>query len=99
MFRNYFKTGIRNLLRHKTLSAINIIGLATGIACCTLIALYVYNEISYDRFQKKADRIARVTMEYASDGVALKLAVTGNKVFPAFKRDFPEVENGTRTWP
>jgi putative ABC transport system permease protein len=96
MVRNYFKIAIRNLFHHKVLSGINILGLAAGISCCLLIALYVYNETSYDRFHKNANRIFRVTMEYSFDGVINKTSVTGNKLFPAFKRNFPEVENGVR---
>jgi putative ABC transport system permease protein len=99
MFRNYFKIAVRNLLRHKILSAINILGLATGIVCCLLITLYVFHETSYDRFHEKTDRIVRVTMEFAADGVVNKVSVTGNKVFPAFKRDFPEGETGVRMYP
>ena len=99
MFKNYFKIALRNISRSKFLSAINIMGLATGIACCLLISLYVFHETSYDRFHTKSDRIFRVTMEYAFDGVVNKIAVTGNKVLPAFKNVFPEVENGVRAYP
>ncbi len=98
MIKNYFKIAIRNLLGNKMLSFINILGLAIGIACCLLIALYVHHEMSYDKFHTKGDRIVRVTMEYAFDGEPSKVAVTGNKVFPAFRRDFPEVENGVRIY-
>ncbi len=52
MFRNYFKTAIRNLLRNKVYSFINIAGLSLGLACCLLIFLYSKDELSYDRFQK-----------------------------------------------
>ncbi|HEV3250194.1 MAG TPA: ABC transporter permease [Puia sp.] len=99
MLRSYFKIAIRNLLRNKMLSVINILGLGVGIACCVLITLFVLNETSYDRFHRNAGRIVRVTMEYAADGIPNKVSVTGNKVFPAFKKDFPEVENGVRTLP
>ncbi len=60
MIKNYFKIAFRNLLRNKAFTAINIFGLATGIATCLIIMLYVQNELSYDRFNKKADRIVRV---------------------------------------
>lgn len=98
MLKNYLKIALRNFRRHKTLSAINILGLATGIACCLLIALYVFHETSYDRFHEKSNRTVRVTMEYSFDGVVSKTSMTGNKVFPAFKRNFPEVENGVRMY-
>jgi putative ABC transport system permease protein len=99
MLQNYFKISIRKMLRHKIFAAINILGLATGIACCLIITIYVYFERSYDRFNKNAARIFRVTMEYSADNVVNKVSVTGNKVFPAFKRNFPEVETGVRLYP
>jgi len=99
MFRNYLKIAWRNLRQNKLLSGINILGLATGIACCLLIAMYVFQEKSYDRFHKNADRIVRATMELSYNGNLTKVAVTGTKVLPEFKRVFPEVENGVRTYP
>ena len=60
MFRNYLIVAVRNLLRHRVYSAINILGLAVGMACCILILLFVLDEVSYDRFHEKADRIYRV---------------------------------------
>ena len=99
MIKHYFKIALRNLGRHKLLSGINILGLATGIACCLLIALYVFHEKSYDRFHKNADRIVRATMELSFNGNVTKVAVTGTKVLPEFKRVFPEVEDGVRLYP
>ncbi len=61
MLRNYFQVAIRNLTKRKGFAFINILGLAIGVACCLLIAIYVFNELSYDRFHTKADRIYRVT--------------------------------------
>ena len=61
MLKNYFKIGARNLRRHKGYTFINITGLAVGMACCLLIVLFVQDELSYDRFHEKADRIYRVT--------------------------------------
>ena len=60
MLRNYLKIGFRQLLKHKGYSAINIFGLAIGIACFVLILLYVQDEQSYDRYHSKADRIYRI---------------------------------------
>jgi putative ABC transport system permease protein len=98
MLTNYFKIAWRNLRQNKLLSGINILGLSTGIACCLLIAMYVFQEKSYDRFHKKADRIVRATMEMYFNGNLTKVPVTGTKVLPEFKRVFPEVENGVRTY-
>ena len=54
MIKNYFKVALRNLWKHKGFSAINIIGLAMGLACFIMIAMYVVDEISYDRYNDKA---------------------------------------------
>ncbi|MGD8748642.1 MAG: ABC transporter permease, partial [Balneolaceae bacterium] len=59
MFKNYFKVAVRNLSQNKLYSVINIFGLAVGIACCILIALYVQNEWSFDEFHSKSGRIYR----------------------------------------
>ncbi len=97
MFRNYLKTAIRNLRRKKLYSAINIFGLTIGLVACLLIGLYITHELSYDRFNKNADRIVRATMEYSQSGTANTAATTGTKVGPQFKRTFPAVEEYVRT--
>jgi putative ABC transport system permease protein len=97
MFRNYIKTAIRNLLRNKTYAAINISGLAVGIAACLLIGIYILHELSFDKFHAKADRIVRVTMDYNAGDAESKVALTGTKVGPEFTRVFPEVEAYART--
>src|SRR6056297_339042 len=60
MLKNYLKVAVRNLSRWKGYAAINVFGLAVGIACFVLIALYVYDELSFDRYHAKADRIYRM---------------------------------------
>ena len=60
MFKNFAKVALRNLLRHKAFSAINIAGLAIGIGSCVIILLWVQDELSYDKFHEKAERIYRV---------------------------------------
>lgn len=64
MIRNYFKIAFRHLQKNKLYALVNIVGLAIGITSCLLIGIYIWQELSYDRFHKKADRIARVTWEY-----------------------------------
>jgi putative ABC transport system permease protein len=96
MLKNYLKVALRNLLKHKSQSLINIFGLAVGLACCILIVLFVKDELGYDSFHAHADRIVRVTMEYKWDGEVKEAALTGTKVAPAFTREFPEVEKGVR---
>lgn len=98
MFKNFFTVALRNLLRHKGFSIINIMGLSIGLACCLMIAFYVLDELSYDQFHEKADRIVRVTMEYGFGDQVGKSEQTGTKVAPAFSRDFPEVEQAVRVY-
>ena len=64
MLKNYFNTTIRNLLRNRVYSAINIVGLSLGLACAILIILYTNDELSYDRFHENADNIYRVTNKW-----------------------------------
>jgi putative ABC transport system permease protein len=68
MFKNYLKVALRNLFKHKVYSFINILGLAVGIAASVLIALYIFNELSYDRFHVNADRTYRVVADWSNKG-------------------------------
>jgi putative ABC transport system permease protein len=97
MFKNYFKIAWRSLWKNKTSSFINITGLTAGLTCCLLMVLYMLHELSYDKFQKNGDRIARVIMEYSFNGSEpTKGNFTSTKVLPSFKRNFPEVVDGVR---
>ncbi|HEX6172265.1 MAG TPA: FtsX-like permease family protein [Chitinophagaceae bacterium] len=98
MFKNYLKTAFRNLGKNKLYSGINIIGLTAGLAACLLIGVFISHELSYDKFNKNADRIVRVTMEYKNAETINTTATTGTKVGPQFKRTFPSVEEYTRTF-
>ncbi len=98
MIRNYFKIAWRNLLRSKVFSAINILGLALGLTAFLLLALYVKDELSYDRFHEKGDRIYRVSREFVSDrgSTDLYLAQVAPPYGPLIAQDFPEVERVVR---
>src|SRR6478752_9872459 len=98
MFRNYLKTAFRNLRKNRLYTAINIFGLTVGLAACLLIGVYIIHELSYDKFNINANRIVRATMEYKEAGTVNTVATTGTKVGPAFKRNFPEVEEYARTF-
>jgi len=98
MFRNYLKTAFRNLAKNKLYSGINIIGLTTALTACLLIGVFILHELSYDKFNANADRIARVTMEYKKAETVNTVATTGTKVGPQFKRTFPVVEEYARTF-
>lgn len=96
MFRNYLKIALRNLWKNKGYSAINIFGLAVGIATCLLMLIFVIDELSYDRFHKKADRIYRVDSDIMFGGNHMVMAVGPDPMGPTLKRDFPQVEQYTR---
>jgi putative ABC transport system permease protein len=96
MFKNYFKTAFRNLLKSKFYSLINIIGLAVGIATCLLILLYVMDELSYDRYNTHADRIYRVNNEVKFGDNHFDLAVAPAMLGPTMVKEFPQVQQYTR---
>jgi uncharacterized alpha/beta hydrolase family protein len=68
MFRNYFKTAFRALLKNKTYSVINIIGLSVGTLCCLYILLYVQDQYSYDKHHTQANNIYRITTDLTVGG-------------------------------
>ncbi len=100
MFKNYLKIAWRNLIKKKAYSAINISGLGLGIACCLLIFMFVQDELSYDNYHAKGDRIYRVIhgWEDAGNSAKTKLStesywVWGNApIGPALKNEFPEID-------
>jgi putative ABC transport system permease protein len=96
MINNYIKIGWRNINRHRSLSFINIFGLSTGLTCFALIALWVSDELSYDRFNANYDRIVRVTGITRTDAGVTESAMTGAPMAQALKNDFPEVEEVVR---
>jgi putative ABC transport system permease protein len=92
MLKNYFKVAYRNFTKESLYSFINIIGLATGLTCSLLIFLYVSDELSYDRFHSKADRIYRVT-EFieGDDGSAERSSSIPFPMGDALVVDYPNV--------
>lgn len=98
MFRNYWVVALRNLKRQKSFGAINILGLAIGLGTCILIVLYIQNELSFDGWHAKGDRIYRVLRETRAGGHSDYLPFTSGALAGALERDFPEVEKATRLW-
>jgi putative ABC transport system permease protein len=96
MLKNYIKVALRNLWKSKGFSAINVIGLAIGLATCLLIILFVLDELSFDRFHKKADHIYRVDGDIQFGGNHFILAVAPDPMGPTLKKDFPQVEQYVR---
>jgi len=96
MFKNYFKVALRNLWKYKGFSAINIIGLATGLAVCLLIVLYVKDELSYDRYNKNAERIYRLDADIYFNNTQAIFAVAPDPLALTLKREYPVVQEMTR---
>src|SRR5215471_6345696 len=98
MIYNYLKIAIRNLLKYRFISFINLFGLTVGLTCCLLITLYILNELSYDRYNKNADHIYRVTRSFNNqDGVvSLNLSTVSPPFGYYFPGDFPEIKKMTR---
>ncbi len=98
MIRNYLTVALRNMLKHKFYSGINILGLSIGIASCLLILLYVVDELSYDRFHAQADRTYRIGLEASLGGQNFSSPITAAPMAAALVKDFPEVEAATRLY-
>ena len=95
MFWNYLKVAWRNLLRHPLYTAINVVGLAVGLTCCLLVLLFVFDEVSYDRFHEKADRIYRVLWDGQFGDNAWTTPLSPVPVAEALS-SFPDVERTVR---
>lgn len=101
MFQHFLLIARRNLLKRKLYSFINIIGLAIGMTCCIVIALYVQHELSYDRYNTKHDRIYRVLQTFRSVEKGQKIPTPAPEdywvwgsapVGPALAADFPQIK-------
>nr|WP_294948301.1 ABC transporter permease [uncultured Mucilaginibacter sp.] len=98
MIRNYLKSALRNITRHKFISSINIFGLTVGLTCCLLILTYIINENSYDRYNSNADDTYRVTRTfYSQPGVeSLHLSSVAPPFGPLLQNAFPDIKKMTR---
>ena len=93
MFRNYIKIAFRNLRKNTAFSFINIFGLAVGLVSCLLIMLYIFDESSYDKHLKNANRLFRIT---SINNKSETWAASAAPVAFAVKNELPEVEQSTR---
>lgn len=98
MFRNYFKTALRNLRKNRMFTVLNIVGLSIGLAGFMLITTYVVDELSYDRFHVNADRIVRANSHIHIGESKLDMALTSDMMGPALKNEYPEVEAFVRLY-
>ncbi len=97
MFRNYFKVGIRNILKYKVFSFINVFGLAVAMSVCMLIILMLADQNRYDAFHLKKDRIYRIVSDY--EGSRQPYATSPYPVVNALKTDYQIVEEATTLMP
>ncbi len=98
MLKNYVLVALRILLKQKGYAAINIAGLAAGMACCCVIFLYVADELSYDRYHERVDRIYRLTMTSRLSGSDRRFSRTALPVAPVLAAAFPEIEAVVRLY-
>src|SRR5689334_7635763 len=98
MFKNYFKVALRNMWKNKVFSLINVIGLAVGLCCFLLIAIYVLDELSFDRFNEHAGQIYRINSDIRFGGNELHMPVTSDMMGAVLKKDYPQVEQYTRIY-
>jgi putative ABC transport system permease protein len=98
MIKNYFKMAWRNLMKHKFISFINLFGLTMGLSCCLLITVYILHETSFDKYNKNANRIYRVTRSFNNkDGaVSLRLGTIAPAFGPLITNYFPDIQKMTR---
>src|ERR1700759_3774653 len=99
MFKNYFKTAFRNFKKNKVFSFINIIGLATGLTCFMLIAVFVYNELNYDKYPADAKNIYRLNLSVTGNGDVAVYPMVDFAVGEGMQRAFPEIKASTKISP
>ncbi len=96
MLRNYFTIAVRNILKHKFFSIINIIGLAIGMACCLMLFVYVQDELSYDKFHADYQHVYRIGLHGRISGQEIMTSSSSLPVGPAMKNEIPGVEQYLR---
>lgn len=97
MFQNYFKTAFRSLWKKKSFSLLNIVGLAVGITCASLIFLWVEDELTYNDYFKKKDNLYQLLENQAYDGKIFTFASQPGKLGPAIKEEIPGIKTAVRT--
>lgn len=96
MWRNFFTVAIRNISKHKVFTLINVSGLAIGMASAILIILFIYKELSFDRFHEKSERICRLYIDVLMGESAFRGALTAVAMAPTFSDEIPEIEKYVR---
>ena len=96
MSTNFLKLALRNLMRNKVHSFINIAGLSLGLTCCLLLSLYIRDETSYDKHHKRASDLYRIITHIQSESVVDRVGSTSPPIAMAIKDEVPEVESAVR---
>ena len=96
MLRNYIVIALRLLVKNKVFSFINILGLATGIACCILITLYIQDELNYEKGFTDREKIFRINTTFVNDGVADQIGYASPAIAPGLAQAIPDIETYTR---
>src|SRR5579871_1114425 len=96
MLKNYFKIAVRSLLKRKGYTLINVLGLATGMAVCLLIVLFIESELNYDNFEKNGDTIYRVALDRKYPGRMTSYSMIPSSIGAAIQHEYPEVLQSTR---
>src|SRR6516164_2925814 len=101
MLRNFLKIAFRNLMKYKFISFINLFGLTVGLTCCLLILTFILNELSFDRSNRKASDIYRITRSFNAPGepINLHLSAIAPAFGPLLLHAFPEIQQMTRMYP
>ena len=96
MIKNYLLSLYRNITRNKFYTALNIVGLSTGLAAAIFILLYVQDEISYDKYNENHERIYRLESDFTINGKHDRFAIVPTPMGPAVQIEFPEIESFCR---
>jgi putative ABC transport system permease protein len=96
MLRNYLIIALRLLVKNKIFSAINILGLSTGIACCILITLYIQDEFSYEKGFFEHEKVFRINTTFLRNGVAENAPTASPPIAPGLAQALPEIQTFTR---
>jgi putative ABC transport system permease protein len=98
MLRNYLTTAWRNIVKNRAFSLINILGLTTGLCCFLLILLFVQDELHFDRFNTRSERIYRVYSDIRFGGTSLEFPLAADRTGEVLKKDNPQIEQTTRIY-
>ena len=96
MLRNYLKVAFRNIVRSKSYSLINILGLSLGVACCLLLTLYVQDELMFDRHHERLDDLYRITTTFNTEIAFENMSNVSPPIAMTVKDEVPEVEAAAR---